>query len=231
MSAINRIYNINKLSIHAEIILSSKEMHYITKVLRLRINNNIKIFNETDGEYLARISTIDKKSCSLLIHKKLRSPEIQQHLNLAMAIIKQDKMGLVIEKATELGVTAITPVITDRCQIRKINHEKLSKIIIEATEQSNRITPPKLLDIIGFEDIITKENLLVLNERSPTNNKINHKIEKEDITLLIGPEGGFSDKEHELISTLNSVSLGHNILRAETAAISALAIIQNNRNH
>lgn len=205
----------------------------ITKtVLRLKVNDQFRVFNGTDGEFLAQIAKLDRNNLAIIIQECLRKPCAESSLTLAMAIIKQDKLMLAVNMATQLGVTKIVPLITERSQFRSVNIERLTKCVIEATEQSERLNPPVIEPAVSIQDYLKKNNNFVLyaNEHEKEENSI-LKLNKDvtDISIVIGPEGGFTNDEIALLTSYKnaySISLGKNILRAETAAVAALAQIQ-----
>ena len=278
----NRIYINSRLAENSKIELAGDHVHYVKTVLRLKVNDCLRIFNGTDGEFLAQITDINKNNLSVRLKERLKKPYTESELTLAVAIIKQDKLMLAINMATQLGVTKIIPLITRRCQLRSVNIKRLTKCVIEATEQSERLTLPIIEKAITIQDYLKKNNNLMLyaNERekeeksilriSPSLSdvyscevkrgyaKINLKksmksvsrgVErmlihehprtyKDDvanfsssssITIIVGPEGGFTNDELELLASCKntkSVSLGSNILRTETAAITAIAQVK-----
>lgn len=225
----NRIYINNHLAENIKLELGSDHTHYIKTVLRLKVNDQFRIFNGTDGEFLAQIAKLDRNNLAITIQECLRKPCAESSLTLAMSVIKQDKLMLAINMATQLGVTKIVPLITERCQFRSVNIERLTKCVIEATEQSERLNPPVIEPAISIQNYLKKNNNFVLyaNEHEKEENSI-LKLNKDitNISIVIGPEGGFTHDEIALLASYKnaySISLGKNILRAETAAIAALA--------
>ncbi|MCC8370248.1 MAG: 16S rRNA (uracil(1498)-N(3))-methyltransferase [Rickettsia endosymbiont of Stiretrus anchorago] len=225
----NRIYINNHLAENIKLELGSDHTHYIKTVLRLKVNDQFRIFNGTDGEFLAQIAKLDRNNLAITIQECLRKPCAESSLTLAMSVIKQDKLMLAINMATQLGVTKIVPLITERCQFRSVNIERLTKCVIEATEQSERLNPPVIEPAISIQNYLKKNNNFVLyaNEHEKEENSI-LKLNKDitNISIVIGPEGGFTNDEIALLASYKnaySISLGKNILRAETAAIAALA--------
>lgn len=225
----NRIYINNHLAENIKLELGSDHTHYIKTVLRLKVNDQFRIFNGTDGEFLAQIAKLYRNNLAITIQECLRKPCAESSLTLAMSVIKQDKLMLAINMATQLGVTKIVPLITERCQFRSVNIERLTKCVIEATEQSERLNPPVIEPAISIQNYLKKNNNFVLyaNEHAKEENSI-LKLNKDitNISIVIGPEGGFTHDEIALLASYKnaySISLGKNILRAETAAIAALA--------
>ena len=147
-------------------------------------------------------------------------------IHLYLSLIKKDKFELAIEKATELGVSSITPVIAERSQYKQVREDRLKKIVKEATEQSGRTTLPKISPTETVEEVVVKhQDVLVLHMDGTPLSEISIG---EDVSMLIGPEGGWSEKELELFKEKNVqvVSLPFGVLRAETAAIVASAVVQ-----
>ena len=190
----------------------------------------VHLFNGADGEWRARITAIQRDHAMLVAEEMIRPQTAEPDLWLAFALLKRDATDLVVQKATELGVSAILPLITDRTQSGRVNEARLAAIAMEAAEQSERLTvpavaPPRRMTALlgGWPD---GRRLLAAVERAdcprlaPT---------RERAALLVGPEGGFTEPELDAIrarpfSVL--VSLGPRILRAETASIAGLAILQ-----
>ncbi|HJD60004.1 MAG TPA: 16S rRNA (uracil(1498)-N(3))-methyltransferase [Rickettsia endosymbiont of Omalisus fontisbellaquei] len=235
----NRIYINSRLAENSKIELASDHIHYIKTVLRLKVNDALRIFNGIDGEFLVEITDIGKNNLAVKIKEQLKKPYTESALTLAIAIIKQDKLMLTINMATQLGVTKIIPLITERCQFRSVNIERLTKCAIEATEQSERLTPPIIEQAIKLQDYLKKNNnfMLYANEHEKEENsilQISSSLNNNDIAIVIGPEGGFTNDELELLAShknTKSISLGSNILRAETAAITAIAQVKLLRCH
>ncbi|KIJ88583.1 16S rRNA (uracil(1498)-N(3))-methyltransferase [Rickettsia asembonensis] len=230
----NRIYINSHLAENSKIELAGDHVHYVKTVLRLKVNDSLRIFNGTDGEFLAQITDIGKHNLSVRLKKQLKKPYTESALTLAAAIIKQDKLMLAINMATQLGITKIIPLITGRCQFRSVNIERLTKCVIEATEQSERLNTPIIEKAITIQDYLKENNNLMLyaNEHEKEENSISRilsSLSNSDITIIVGPEGGFTNDELELLASYKntkSVSLGSNILRAETAAITAIAQVK-----
>ena len=221
------------------ITLASDQMHYLLHVLRLGVGAPIAVFNGVDGEYLATIIEAVKKRCAISIKVRLR-PQIQcRDLWLLFAPVKKARLDFVAQKASELGVRVIWPVKTDFCQISRVNDDRLAANAIEAAEQTERLD---IAETKPFSSLLTalrhfeNERLLIwCDEASAGHPALNistalaNAPPHEKAAVLIGPEGGFSESERtHLQSRVNclKVSLGPRILRADTAAISALSCYQ-----
>ena len=226
-----RIYISEKIISNISIPLSKEQSHYLTNVLRLKDSNIVRIFNDKDGEYEASLSQISKREYSLLVQKKLRSPFIQQKLSIAISLIKNDRFFLALEKACELGITDIYPIICNRSQYSKLNLERAQKCLIEASEQSERFDIPKIYSpqiLKSFIKSYDNNKLIICSEKAKAENSLLNLENKKDkdLCFLIGPEGGFDNSEFESMSDLKHISLCNNILRAETAVISLISQIQ-----
>ena len=226
-----RLFYQKKLSDNLIGNLDKKQSHYVSKVMRLRENDEFNVFNES-GEWIAQIKKINKTGIEFQIVKQLRSKESRVDIWLAFSPIKSNYFNFMIQKSTELGVTKFIPVIFERSIVRKINNDRLKKIIIEATEQSNRIYTPKIESPVNLQNFLsTYEDKikLIFTDLNSNKKKISLiKSEKKPLCILIGPEGDFSESERLKIlnfKDVETIKLNDNILRSETAAISALSVI------
>lgn len=240
---IPRIYLNQPLPASGEVCLGEPESHYLIKVLRMETGRALIAFNGDGAEYEASISSAGKKSAQITVHNKLeinRESPLRSHL--AIGISRGDRMDIVLQKATELGVTAITPLFTERTEV-KLKGERLEKkmahwrqILISACEQCQRNVLPELHDACDLTAFLspssrqatdTAELKLVLHHRSTQTLK-QHATPKS-VTLLIGPEGGLSEREIDQALSqgqFTPLTLGPRVLRTETAPIAALTVIQ-----
>ena len=209
--------------------LDKSQSHYLTKVMRVKKNEVFSLFNK-DGEWEAKILGISKSIVEFKTIKQLRQKENTKELWLAFSPIKSNYQNFMIQKATELGVTKFLPIIFERTIVRKINKERIKKIIIEASEQSNRINVPTIEDAQNLKSFL-KNNLmdLVFTDLNSDNQKIDKsKLTNKPVCIIIGPEGDFSEIEREEIldfKGVQPVKINENILRSETAVISAISIV------
>ena len=208
--------------------LDKSQSHYLNKVMRINIGKNFSLFNQ-NGEWEARIIKITKGIVEFLITKKIRTNDNKKEIWLAFTPIKLNYLNLMIQKATELGVTRFIPILTERTIVRKINEKRVNKIIVEASEQSNRLKVPKLEEIVKLDNFLkfNQKTNIIFGDLNTNNNKLIIK-NTEPLCILIGPEGDFTTKEREKILKLKniiSLKINENILRAETAAISMISII------
>ena len=209
--------------------LDKSQSHYLTKVMRVKENEVFSLFNK-NGEWEAKILGISKSIVEFKTIKQLRQKENTKELWLAFSPIKSNYQNFMIQKATELGVTKFLPIIFERTIVRKINKERLEKIIIEASEQSNRISVPIIEECQNLNNFL-KTNLidLIFTDLNSKNNKIDKsKLKDRPVCIIIGPEGDFSEAEREKILSFKGVQpikINENILRSETAVISAISIV------
>ena len=209
--------------------LDKSQSHYLSKVMRVKENEVFSLFN-SNGEWEAKVLNISKNIVEFKITKQIRQKENIKELWLAFSPIKSNYQNFMIQKATELGVTKFLPIIFDRTVVRKINKERLEKIIIEASEQSNRINLPKIEEPQSLNNFLENNSIdLILTDLNSNNNKIDKsKLTDKPVCIIIGPEGDFSEDERQEILAFKGVQpikINENILRSETAVISAISII------
>ncbi len=223
-----RLFFLKSLSLNLIDKLDKSQSHYLSKVMRIKENEVFSLFNSS-GEWEAKILNISKSIVQFNITKQLRQKENIKELWLAFSPIKSNYFNFMIQKATELGVTKFLPIIFDRTIVRKINKERLEKVIIEATEQSNRITAPTIEEPQKLKNFLNQDMDLIFTDLNTTNTKINlNKLTTKPTCVIIGPEGDFSEEEREEILKFHGVQpikINENILRSETAVISAISII------
>ncbi len=223
-----RLFYSKSLSLNLTDKLDKSQSHYVSKVMRLKEKEVFSLFN-ISGEWEAKIVNITKSIVEFNVTKQLRQKENTKELWLAFSPIKSNYFNFMIQKATELGVTKFLPVIFERTIVRKINKERLEKVIIEAAEQSNRITVPSIEDPQKLKRFLNNDMDLIFTDLNTANTKIDiKKLTIKPTCVIIGPEGDFSEEEREEILKFNGVQpikINENILRSETAVISALSII------
>ena len=223
-----RLFFPESLSINLSSKLDKSQSHYLSKVMRVNLGEKFSLFNQS-GEWEAKINKIIKGVVEFSITKKIRSNTNEKEIWLAFAPIKLNYLNLMIQKATELGVTRFTPILTNRTIVRKINEKRVNKIIVEASEQSNRLKVPQLDEIIKLDDFLkfNQKTNIIFGDLNTNNNKLNIKS-TEPLCILIGPEGDFTTQEREKILKLKNIiplKINENILRSETAAISIISIV------
>ena len=227
-----RLFFAKSLSLNLSSKLNKSQSHYLAKVMRVKVGESFSLFNQS-GEWEAKINEILKGIVEFIVLKKLREKDNEKNIWLAFAPIKSNFFNFMIQKATELGVTKFVPIITDRTIVRKINYERIEKIIIEASEQSNRIKVPKVEKTQNLNLFLENNNNkinIIFGDLNTENQNLDPKIKKENkpICIIIGPEGDFTESEREQILNfkgVQSLKINNNILRTETAAISAISIV------
>ena len=224
-----RLFFQKSLSINLKDKLDKSQSHYISKVMRIKESEVFSLFN-SNGEWEAKILNISKSLVEFSITTQLRQKEYTKELWLAFSPIKSNYFHFMIQKATELGVTKFLPIIFDRTVVRKINKERLEKVIIEAAEQSNRINVPSIEEPKSLKKFLDDKKMdLIFTDLNSKSNKLDlKKLTNNPSCIIVGPEGDFSETEREEILSYNgvqSIKINENILRSETAVISALSIV------
>jgi len=228
--SIIRLYHPENILENSTSLLSKEHTHYLVNVMRAKRGGNVNFFNK-NGEWLSEIVFLEKDRVEVKFLSKIKENTNTHNIELAICLVKKNAMEIILQKATELGIKKIIPIISERTEVKEINLERANKIVIEATEQSNQLEPPEISEILKLKDFLN------IN----TNNKIffadinsDYILEKKDfkegetVTVLVGPEGDFSPIERELIlngSTTVAFSLSKNILRTDTAVISAISLV------
>ena len=202
--------------------------------MRLKIGDTISLFNSINGEWSAKIVNHNKENTEIKVEKLIKSKKSEIDIWLAFSPIKKNSLDMMIQKTTELGIQKFIPILSERTIVKEINTERLKKIIIEASEQSNRISIPEIKNLEPLKNFLNKfpsnGSLIFCDincEKSDLKNIFSKKKEGP-VCVLVGPEGDFSEKERQLIiekKEIISLSLASNILRAETAAIAAVTIV------
>ena len=224
-----RLFFSNILSANLTDKLDKSQSHYLTKVMRIKENEVFSLFNK-EGEWEAKILGISKSIVEFKTTKQLRQKENTKELWLAFSPIKSNYQNFMIQKATELGITKFLPIIFDRTVVRKINKERLEKIVIEASEQSNRMNVPLIESPQTLDSFLKKDTMdLIFTDLNSDIIKVDKsKLTDKPVCIIIGPEGDFSEAERDKILSfrgVQSVKINENILRSETAVISAISIV------
>ena len=229
-----RLYFSKELKANLLSHLSNEQSHYIKNVMRLKPGDTISLFNSMNGEWSVKIVNHNKENTEFKVEKLIENKKLENDLWLAFSPIRKNYLDMMIQKTTELGIQKFIPILSERTIVKEINIERLKKIIIEASEQSNRISVPEIKNLGTLKDFLNKfpnDGSLIfcdINcEKSDLKNILSKKKQRP-VCILIGPEGDFSEKERQLIierKEIFSLSLANNILRAETAAIAAVTIV------
>lgn len=235
-----RLYVAADLAADAHIPLDERAAHYLRNVLRRNLNDAVIVFNGRDGEYAATISLCDKRRVELHLQARLRAQESGPDIWLCFAPLKKDAVDFLVEKATELGVAAFHPVFTQYTAASRLNLERLTANAIEAAEQCERLTLPTVVEPVSLEQCLGSwdgnRHILLCAEAGealPMADAL-HRFtgtpsKPNSWAILCGPEGGFARTELDRLTKLpfvTPVGLGPRILRADTAALAALAIFQ-----
>ena len=225
-----RLFVTQPLSAGAQLVLDGPQAHYLVKVMRAKPGDPVVLCDDLSGEWAARVVRCDKRSLELLAAVCLRPREQVPDFWLCPALLKKDRFDLVLEKATELGVRAIHPVLTRRCVADKLNPERARAIVIEAAEQCARTALPELAAPVKLEALLrdwpAERTLFFADEQGGIPLAKAFIANPGPAALLIGPEGGFDDAERTAIRALPHavpISLGPRILRGETAALAGIA--------
>lgn len=224
-----RIYTDDVLEESGAVCVDSGQSHYLKNVMRLKAGDGIRMFNGRDGEWFSRISSIDKRSCKIISEEKIRDQfSMLRRTHLLFSPIKKQRMDFLVEKAVELGVTDLHPVTTQNTEVRKVNSERIRQQIIEASEQCERMDVPLLHELSNMKIKLAgwskTEKIMACVERIDA---VVPERTDSDVAFLVGPEGGFTSEEVDFIISskkCSPVSLGKNVLRAETAAVAALSM-------
>ncbi|MDG2458356.1 MAG: 16S rRNA (uracil(1498)-N(3))-methyltransferase [Alphaproteobacteria bacterium] len=228
-----RLYVKGKLEVHQEIKIQSKQLHYLTNVMRRKRDDILSIFNEVDGEFIGKIINDSKRNLTIKLLQKIKDPEKKVDIWVIFAPVKKSSTDFIIQKATELGASCLLPVITERTITKNINLKRMQEIVIEASEQCERITIPEIKPIQKLADVIcswNKNRKIFYGDETERNQKeercFNHQtLFNPSGAILIGPEGGFAQNEISFLKSKEFVvpiNLGPRILRSETAVISGL---------
>lgn len=225
-----RLYINQALQENQKIIPDIKQQHYLQHVMRLKESEELLVFNNECGEWLCQFH-LDKKSSFLMTKHQTRAPQTRLPVILCPALIKN--MEIVLQKATEMGVSEIYPIITQRSVVRKFNLQRGLSILQEASEQSERIDVPLLHDAIDLKELpkMLPENatLFLMAERQDQEEAVFERTAYQTPAFVIGPEGGFTPQEISFLTSLNQTKIIHlpdTILRAETASLAILACWQ-----
>ena len=226
-----RLFHPKNITENSTSLLSKEHTHYVTNVMRMKRGSNINFFNK-DGEWLSEIIFLDRDRVEVKFLNKLKGSSKNSNIELAICLVKKSPMDIILQKATELGVAKITPIVSERTEVKELNFERAKKIVIEATEQSNQMIPPEISKVIKLKDFLINldrsTKLLFADVNSKDNLKKEDLSEAKSFSVLIGPEGDFSPSEIELIHGNPNVipfTISKNILRSDTAVISAISLV------
>ena len=225
-----RLYLDEKLVANAPISLSREHTNYLGKVLRKREGDRVRVFNARDGEWAAAVGAVGKRSLELNVVEKLRDPVQVPDIRLLFSPVRKHRNAFIIEKATELGIRTLQPVRTARTQFGTINLDRARAQIIEAAEQTERMDLPAMADVKDLAILPLDRPVLFADEAGDAHPALEViRNLSAPLDILIGPEGGFDPVERERLrglTNVNPVTLGPRILRADTAALSLVTLVQ-----
>ncbi len=230
-----RLYVAGDLEKDGAVSLAADQTHYLSRVMRLGVGDGVTLFNGRHGEWRAVIESVARNSCTLTLGQKVRAQSTEPDLWLTFAPLKKSRTDFLVEKATELGVARLTAVFTEHSDTRRVNTARLGQIATEAAEQCERLSVPEISGPLRLADLIADwpdERTLLVADETGGGQPLARVLAPgpgQKLGLLIGPEGGFSSSELDLLKKLPFsvfIGLGPRILRAETAALAALACVQ-----
>ena len=230
-----RLYVPYELMLRKTIELNTKQSHYLINVMRKKIHDTILVFNEVNGEFLAEIQSYNKKIMSVEVIKKIRNPEEKTDVWILFAPVKKTPTEYIIQKATELGVSKILPVVTERTITKSLNLKRFQDIAIEASEQCERITIPEILPLQKLYDVIddwVEKRTIYYGDETMRHDKhsLNNFNKSTNVScgaVLVGPEGGFTTQEISYLKQKKFVipiNFGPRILKSDTAVVTALVL-------
>ena len=228
-----RLYHPNSIVENSTNLLSKEHTHYVANVMRLKRGSIINFFN-IEGEWESEIVFLDKERVEVKFLKKVKEKDSQKKnkIELAICLVKKNPMEIILQKATELGVSKIIPIISERTEVKELNYDRAKKIVIEATEQSNQMFPPKISEVVKLKDFLKnldKTTKLLFADVNSKDNLISEDfVDFKSLSILIGPEGDFSPSERQSILSFSQVApftISKNILRSDTAVISAISLV------
>ena len=226
-------------AIEAAVEVNDAQSHYLAHVMRLKVGDHVEVFNGRDGAWLATIGRLGKKTCELLPVEQVRPQTIDSDLWLLFAPLKRQRIDYLVEKATELGVSVLQPIKTRYTVVDRVNLDRLRAHCIEAAEQTGRVTIPELRELTPLEAVIEswddQRKILFCDESMPgtalgaTPHETLLDLRSGPWGVLVGPEGGFHERERQALrgkAFVVPIALGPRVLRADTAAIAALTLWQ-----
>jgi 16S rRNA (uracil1498-N3)-methyltransferase len=248
MSTPPRLFLEGHLAGGGEAVLSDDQSHYLLNVMRLQPGAHLRVFSTGAGEFEAQVARAERRRAVISLGRRLRSPSAAYDLELLFVPLKKTRTDFLIEKTTELGVRTLQPVYTERCEAQNVRTDRFHRIAVEASEQCERLCIPEVRDPASLETLLatwSPERVLLFCDESgdaaldawgggegradPLSDVLSRETPKDRVSVLIGPEGGFSPVERQRLRAqpyVIPVSLGPRILRAETAAIAALTLVQ-----
>ena len=229
-----RLYVEAPLERGATVALARSQQHYLGTVLRLKSGDRVLVFNGRDGEWCASLA-MQRRAAALVIGDRTRVQTAPADLHYLFAPLKAARLDYMVQKAVEMGASLLRPVLTRHSQVARINTERMRANVVEAAEQCGVLSPPVVEPPVAFERLLAEWDaarfLVFCDEDAAVSNPagVLADIPRSPLAVLIGPEGGFAEDERAALLKLPNVvrlSLGPRILRADTAAVAALALVQ-----
>lgn len=229
-----RLFVDQSLQPRVEITLAAEQAHYLGGVLRLVAGDAVAVFNGVDGEYLAHVAEAAKKKMVLRLEKQTNAVQPPADIDYLFAPLKHSRLDYLVQKATELGARRLRPVITARTIAERVNLERMKANVVEAVEQCNQVFVPEVLEPVSLNSALrdwdAKRSLIYCDETAEQGNAVAALSKlKTPAAILVGPEGGFTVEECAMLKALpfvTAISLGPRIMRADTAAVAILALVQ-----
>jgi 16S rRNA (uracil1498-N3)-methyltransferase len=236
--ASTRLFLRAALSTSAAVDLDARQANYLVNVLRLRAGDSVLVFNGADGEWRARLAASGRRAWHLIVVEQTRPQTPAPDLHYLFAPLKHARLDYMVEKAVEMGAGRLRPVITRHTQVARVNRERMEANVIEAAEQCGILSVPAIDEPVALTDILAgwptieeSRRLIFCDEGEEGTNPVAvlSALPRSPLAVLVGPEGGFAEDERAALLAapfVTAISLGPRILRADTAAVAALAIIQ-----
>ncbi|MHC5305704.1 16S rRNA (uracil(1498)-N(3))-methyltransferase [Bartonella sp. LJL80] len=231
---LQRLYTDSALALNGQVQLVDQQAHYLTHVLRMKENADLLLFNGSDGEWRGKIIALKKKHVTIALIAQERPQPRAGDLIYCFAPLKHARLDYMVQKAVEMGASTLQPVMTRHTQVARLNEDRMRANIIEAAEQCGVLSIPDCAAMVDLPQLLqqwqSNRHLIFCDESAQTQNPllILQKMQPAPLGVLIGPEGGFSEEERLLLKGypfVTSIPLGPRILRADTAAVAALAVV------
>lgn len=230
-----RLYVEADLGLDAKVALESGQLNYLKNVMRLAPGGEVLVFNGRDGEWCGAIADLGRKSGTLDCVEQTRPQTLTSHLRYLFAPLKHARLDYMVQKATEMGAGVLEPVLTRHTMVSRVNTGRMRSNAIEAAEQCTMLSVPQVREPVPLEAVLhdwpASSKLIYCDEAAETASPLDILANMDGAAggVLIGPEGGFSQAEREMLAGLDfvvAISLGPRIMRADTAAVAALAVVQ-----